>query len=396
MTGQLRAMGAIGLSAMLLTMATFERAAAVTYHATIIHPTGYDDSVATAISGTSILGQGDPSPGSANGFAFLLDDSTHSVVNLNPDGWFVQPEDVSGGIQVGEGPGPTTGGDTHAILWHGTAASLVDLHPAGLGFRDTAAYGVSGNNQVGYGFIPGVGSHALLWHGSAESVVDLHPAGFVSSQANGVFEDNVAGFGIKATPGLRALLWNGTAASVVDLHSAAYPETFASDASQDSQVGTGIFSPLVGGERHALLWHGTAASVIDLNPPGFTQTGADGVAGTRQVGFGEGTATGGQQHALLWQGSAASVVDLHSLLTGLGPSFVSSYAHDIDAGGVIVGSAVALVGSNYVSYAVKWSPVPEPAAATLFLMGLLMAGAIHRRTRLQRYPSVGLTLDFNL
>ena len=194
--------------------------------------------------------------------------------------------------------------------------------------------------------------HAVLWHGSAASVVDLHPNGFVGSIARGVFEDSIVGNGTNpGVAGSRALLWVGAAHSVVNLHPAAFPQSLASDASQDSQVGTGIVS---NDERHALLWHGTAASVIDLQPSGFTQTEANGVAGTLQVGNGAGTATGGKQHALLWQGSAASVVDLHSLLAGLGPAFVNSQAEDIDANGVIVGNAY---DSNNVSYAVKWSPV---------------------------------------
>src|SRR5262245_29729034 len=141
-------MCAVGLVSTLLSSLGAQRAAAVAYKATIISPAGYDNAEAKAISGTSILGQGDPSPGSGNGIAFLLDDSTHYAVRLDPDGWYAQPEDVSGDSQVGEGTGPTTGGNTHAFLWHGTADSLVDLHPAGVGFSDTEALGGSGNDQV--------------------------------------------------------------------------------------------------------------------------------------------------------------------------------------------------------------------------------------------------------
>src|SRR6476660_6676758 len=108
---------AAGLAIALLSSPGAQRAAAVAYKATIISPAGYDNAEAKAISGSSILGQGDPSLGSGNDFAFLLDDSTHIVVNLNPDGWSAQPEDVSGNSQVGEGPGPTTGGNYHAVLW---------------------------------------------------------------------------------------------------------------------------------------------------------------------------------------------------------------------------------------------------------------------------------------
>lgn len=375
MTGKLNVLRAFALAITLLFAAGAERAAAVAYKATIIHPMGYDDSVAKAISGTSILGQGDPSAGTSNGIAFLIDDSTHNVVNLNPDGWYVQPEDVSGDSQVGDGPGPTTGGNPHAVLWHGTPESLVDLNPAG--FDSSYAFGVSGNNQVGFGagIATGFPFHALLWHGTPESVVDLNPAGFAASIAFRAFGDNIVGYG--GNNGFaqnRALLWQGAAHTVVNLHPAQYPETIANDVSADSQVGQAIFSSNVGGERHALLWHGTAASVIDLNPSGFFETGANAVAGALQVGYGQGTATGGQQHALLWAGSAASVVDLNSFLVGLSPSFVGSDAYDIDASGVIVGSAVAAVDGGYVGYAVKWTPVPEPSSLETVVCGLALGG----------------------
>jgi uncharacterized membrane protein len=352
----------------------------VTYKATLIGPMGYTDTTAVAISGSSVVGLGNPTTPEALG-AFLLNRATNTVVELTPSDWSAQPNDVAGEYQVGHGAGPTTGFATHALLWHGTAASLVDLNPTG--FSNSYAYGVYGNNQVGAGWgdatvTPPLGpvSHALLWHGTPDSVVDLHPAGYAGSQANAAFKNDAVGIGFGPSGGLwHALLWHGTADSVVDLHPAQYPQTFASDVSQDSQVGTGIFSTAVGGERHALLWHGTAASVIDLHSSGFTQTGANAVAGNLQVGFGLGAATGGQQHALLWEGTAASVVDLHAALTGLGPSFVNSYAYDIDESGVIVGSA----GDASNVYAVMWSPVPEPAGVTLLMIGLVTAHSARRR-----------------
>jgi len=239
------------------------------------------------------------------------------------------------------------------VLWHGTAASLVDLNPTG--FSNTYAYGISGNNQVGFGYgdVTGGPSHALLWHGTAASFVDLHPASFIGSLAFGVSNDNIVGEG-QATDGkTNALLWQGVDHSVMNLHPTAFPISRANDVSQDSQVGSGSFNFMSNGERHALLWHGTAASVVDLQPTGFTQTEAYGVAGAIQVGYGKGTATGQQQHALLWQGTAASVFDLHSLLTGLGHTFTSSGANDIDASGVIVGYAA----DSTTDYAVKWTPI---------------------------------------
>jgi hypothetical protein len=83
-----------------------------------------------------------------------------------------------GQVQVGAGTSSVLG--EHALLWSGTAASVVDLHP--VGFAASRAGGVWGNRQVGYG-VPQTDSNdiswrALLWSGTAESVVNLHPAGF--------------------------------------------------------------------------------------------------------------------------------------------------------------------------------------------------------------------------
>jgi hypothetical protein len=83
----------------------------------------------------------------------------------------------------------------HALLWTGSADSVVDLNPSG--FTASEAYGVSGGQQVGVGTIGGQ-EHALLWMGSADSVVDLHtflPPQFTSSIAHGIDADgNIVGY----------------------------------------------------------------------------------------------------------------------------------------------------------------------------------------------------------
>src|SRR4051794_25346240 len=96
------------------------------------------------------------------------------------------------------------------------------LHPAG--FTSSGAGGVSDFSQVGYGTVSVAEDHALLWNGSATSVVDLHPVGFLRTYANGASGDMQVGLGLarETSPPFRihthALLWTGTAASVVDLH----------------------------------------------------------------------------------------------------------------------------------------------------------------------------------
>ena len=103
---------------------------------------------------------------------------------------------VAGGSQVGQGYGPSTGNNAHALLWSGTAASMVDLNPTG--FNNSYAWGNSVTNQVGYG--SGIGSgnndHALLWSGTAASAIDLHPSGFTRSYAHGVFGTRQVGEGL--------------------------------------------------------------------------------------------------------------------------------------------------------------------------------------------------------
>jgi hypothetical protein len=66
---------------------------------------------------------------------------------------------------------------------------MVILDPAG--YSSTRAVDVAENIQVGEGFSNADGSrrHALLWRGTAESVVDLHQylgSAFVNSTATGI------------------------------------------------------------------------------------------------------------------------------------------------------------------------------------------------------------------
>ena len=262
-----------------------------------------------------------------------------------------------------------------ALLWRGSASTLVDLHP--IGFTASSGSATSGGVQVGYGRI-GSGMHALKWAGSASSVVDLHPIGFDSSEAVGISGDQIAGYGrtadvphallwtsrgvvdlhprgfsgsrALATDGSKqvgegdghALLWTGRADSVVDLHPVnrrgSYWFTASSVAlgvSGDQQVGYAT-TVLDFQTRFALLWTGTAESVVELNPYLFIESVALAVANGRQVGWGTIGLPRTQTHALLWSGTADSAVDLHVFLP---PGFQSSQATGIDASGNVIGTA---------------------------------------------------------
>ena len=219
------------------------------------------------------------------------------------------------------------------MLWTGTAASAVDLHPTGLaGFDRSVANGTDGLHQVGYANLAvGGASHALLWSGTSASAVDLHPTnllGFDSSIAN-------------AVSGLQQVGYYGD--------------------------GSGI-----GGKNHALLWTGTAASAVDLQPTSFTgfdSSIALGTNGLAQVGYVYNSAAF-TPHAVLWTGSAASAIDLAALLPF---TATSSFAYTIDAQGNAWGTATDATG---VIHAVEWSPVPEPASVALATAGAGAAGIL--------------------
>jgi len=56
---------------------------------------------------------------------------SYIAVDLNPSGFTESAaEDISGTQQVGQGSGSATGGNGHALLWNGSAASYIDLHPS--------------------------------------------------------------------------------------------------------------------------------------------------------------------------------------------------------------------------------------------------------------------------
>jgi hypothetical protein len=315
-----------------------------------------------AVCGT-VLGSGSGSSRGSNASAQYV------AIDLHSSGYsYTQATGIAGGQQVGrsyssiENPGVH-----HALLWQGSASSIVDLHPHG--FTYSFALATNGTIQVGSGSAPGKGWHALKWSGSADSVVDLDPDSPVTSEARAIAGDQIVGYGRShalmwtsggvvdlnpngfvyseafATDGthqagtgipsgghLHALLWSGTAESAIDLHPAGCSGSYALGVGGGQQVGYAWLSDS-SYQTHALLWTGSAESVVDLHPGGFYDTRALAVAAGRQVGYGE---VMGGYHALLWNGTADSVVDLHAFLP---PGFFSSQALGVDASGNVIGEA---------------------------------------------------------
>jgi hypothetical protein len=304
--------------------------AAALYIAIDLHPTGHGGTTGSGIGGGQQVGA------DIFSHALLWRGTASSVVDLHPNGFFMSRAfATSGGVQVGSGSwpfglSPTTNPETrHALKWTGSADSVVDLDPTGV---YSEARGISGDQIVGYGLTP-AGVHAFMW--TSGGVLDLNPSGFQQSFAFATDGVQQVGDGTPPAGGRNhALLWTGSADSAVDLHPLSPAYMMGSEAwgvSGGQQVGAGGDI----GSRHALLWTGSAQSVVDLHISGFQETVAQAVAAGRQVGWGS-KFFGGTKHALLWNGTAQSVVDLHTFLPA---GAVNSQAFGIDASGNVIGSA---------------------------------------------------------
>jgi len=209
------------------------------------------------------------------------------------------------------------GGTSRASLWSGTAASWVNLDPAGY----SVAVGVDDGVQVGS--MRTGGDRAALWRGTPGSYVNLHPAGATTSFAYDVGSGQQVGYAVVGG-WARASLWRGTPTSWEDLNPPGATYSYANGVGGGQQVGRAG----VGGETHAILWSSTAASWVDLNPLGAPYSYAGDVYSGQQVGQAE---VGGVQRASLWKGTSASWVDLHAILPA---GFSSSLAEDVWDDGV--------------------------------------------------------------
>ena len=319
-----------------------------------LHPADVGgDSWAFGVSGGQQVGVVGAGGGSR---ASLWSGTAASWVDLSPAGFdHSDALGVGGGQQVGSA---AVNLHAHAGLWSGTAASWVDLSPSGS--PDSVAHGVGGGQQVGQAIVNGF-QRAGMWSGTAASWVDLTPAGLFGGVAYRISGGQQVGYVHNSGGFVRASLWSGTAASWVDLTPAGSMASQAYDVSGGQQVGYAYD----GAQFRASLWSGTAASWVDLNPAGSPDSEARGVFDGQQVGYAQ---VGGVPHAGLWSGAAASWVDLHAFVpAGFSESVAQSIWRDANF------TYVAGYGYNGdFQRALLWThPVPEPASFALLAIGAL-------------------------
>ena len=283
-------------------------------------------SEANHISGARVAGTVTPvgQPNAAQ--AVVWDAYSSAMTSLHPTTGFVFSSalSVDGDQVVGSGGGEATGFEENALLWTSPAPSnVVNLNPSQLGVFLSKAHGVDAvhGQQVGGGSVlqdakivgntifETIQNHALLWTGSAASAVDLNPAGFDESFAIAVSDLRQGGYAKPAGSTLKhAMLWQGDAASAIDLHPTGFSESGINSLRGNLQVGAAS-GPTTGNVLHAMLWQGSAASAVDLHgflpttsqgAPMFDGSSANGVDAFGNV-VGEAHTPAGDVRAILWQ-----------------------------------------------------------------------------------------------
>jgi hypothetical protein len=264
-----------------------------------LNPGGYNSSVAAAISGTQQVGYGSGPATNNETHAVLWNGTSGSFIDLNPSGYSNSyATGTNGAQQVGYRTFPN-----RALLWSGTPGSCVSLQPSGF-TGSSKATGISGTQQVGFltssawgGPYGSAGTHACLWNGTAASCLDLHPAGYAWSEALGTSSTQQVGRGFISDLNYHALLWSGSAESCIDLNPAGFTKSEALGTNGTQQVGWGVRN----GENLMcpMLWNGSAVDFVTLPLSGLDQAWATGIDESGNI-VGVGLDISGSEHALLW------------------------------------------------------------------------------------------------
>jgi hypothetical protein len=173
--------------------------------------------------------------------------------------------DCDSGRQVGYGGKMDVSGnvvETKAMMWFGNRNDFIWLHPNG--FASSQAVAISGINQVGHAEIqflqnnkPAFNSRAVIWSGTAASMVELRlPGGFIFNYfATGVSNGRVVGYGIDTTTSQsHALYWATATTPVVDLNQflpAGFTGAVANSIDANGRI---VGTAFQDNQQHAVVW----------------------------------------------------------------------------------------------------------------------------------------------
>lgn len=220
-------------------------------------PPGTNNAFAAAIDGDRQFGWARPNNATLDR-AMAWSGTAASALDINPPGFgYSHALGAGDGQAVGLARRNNNVGEAaHPMLWSGPSLAPTDLLPAG--YAEAIAYDADGGRQVGIGFkvVEGVDYHALLWSGTAASAVSLHPlSGFRSSWASAIEGDTQVGHGVVANFTERALLWRGSAESVVNLH-ALLPAGYTASSAGDVDTAGNVYGWArdAAGVQRAVIW----------------------------------------------------------------------------------------------------------------------------------------------
>lgn len=296
--------------------------------------------------------------------------------------------DVEGDVQVGVAvfDNPEYNAIEHPIIWHGSAASAMNVTPADS--QGGVINAISGNSLVGWWWMPmqcynghqyvtcyyrrackwdlngnhsyptasgweyhlmadtdgswhvgtvstddSVGNvyhHAYMWREPNFAPLDLHPSGYSTSGLTAIDGNHQYGWVNTAYPAPvpHAAMWSGTRESVVDLHPVGASRSGISGAGDGQQVGSINWT-----DRQAVMWSGSRETFVNLHPPGASGSVANACTHGLQVGAADGSAH-------IWRGSASTAFDLGVFA---GPDYIGTVAYGID---VAPDGTISVVGSG--------------------------------------------------
>lgn len=362
-------------------------AAAGNYTLVDLTPSNYLEGFFQGAGGTFGVGNGSfllpdpPFPDARGSRAFVWDQSTGTMTDLDADGVYSATFafGAGGNQQVGYG---FTSGPNIALLWTGSTSSTVQLNTQGT--LQTVAYATDGFTQVGSAITAkSLGeSRAWMWNGTAESGRQLtHPDTFNASLAAKVRNGRVVGTGDDINYYQAGLYWASEDADVVVIRPEGFEETRLVDLDGDWAAGSG-YGEATDFQRHAFLWNvNDPSESISFHPtdPAYTYSEINGLLPS-SASFANGVQIGIVgfvndnfeliEQAAVWFGSADSFINLHALVEAqFGSDFRFSKANGIDEYGNIYGTAFDGMG-NFRS--VQWRVVPTPGVLALAApLGLL-------------------------
>lgn len=343
------------LSAFVL-MSLFTGAFAASYNITYLNtPVGFKSPKPTAINASGLIaGTAQDNLGHTHAFIWEHDGSVRELPM--PAGY------ISCGIHDMNALGQCVGYATdesdngHAIVWD------EDGIPRDLGALDgvySIARSINIHGQIaGWSGSPGGSIHAMLWDTSG-SYTDLgQTQGWLWSRADGV---NDSGQVVGGGPG-GAFMLSGNA--LTDLGARIDDIAHNSEACAVNNSGDVVgWQTGVGGE--AVLWR-SDGTVVTLNTPSEFSMNYVWSINSNTLIAGWSTQISAPlliKHAVVWD-STGQIKDINPA------GMISSHAYDINDNGWIVGDC----SNDTTSYAVVWTPVPEPSCILAILCGVMGSG----------------------